>query len=132
VRTTNTIKQSATEQDSHPPKIQSSVEEIDQIYGQISMFDLMTEGRPEDSDDGEGDSNKLHDIREKVNVLNSDLHEIIDLGEDCVGEGEGEIEGISINEETTHLRLKRKTTRWGKLQNLDLIPNTYIYHETTS
>ena len=36
------------------------------------MFDLMTEGRGE-SDDGEGDSNKLHDYREKVNVLNSDL-----------------------------------------------------------
>jgi len=62
------------------------------------MFDLMTEGRGE-SDDGEGDSNKLHDYREKVNVLNSDLQEIIDLGEEC--EGEGEIEGISINEETT-------------------------------
>ena len=38
------------------------------------MFDLMTDGRGEEqSDDGEGDSNKLHDIREKVNVLNSDL-----------------------------------------------------------
>ena len=94
------------------------------------MFDLMTEGRGEESDDGEGDSNKLHDIREKVNVLNSDLQEIIDLGEDCVGEGEGEIEGISINDDTTHLRMKRKITKWGKLQNLDLIPNTYIYHET--
>jgi hypothetical protein len=96
------------------------------------MFDLMTDGRGEESDDGEGDSNKLHDIREKVNVLNSDLQELFDLGEDCVGEGEGEIEGISINEETTHLRLKRKQTKWGKLQNLDLIPNTYIYHETQS
>jgi len=30
-------------------------------------------GRGEESDDGEGDSNKLHDYREKVNVLNSDL-----------------------------------------------------------
>ena len=52
----------------------------------------------EESEDGEGDSNKLHDYREKVNVLNSDLHEIIDHGE---GEGEGEYEGISINEDTT-------------------------------
>lgn len=68
------------------------------------MFDQFTEeiGRGEESDDGEGegegDSNKLHDYREKVNVLNSDLHEIIDHGE---GEGEGEYEGISINEDTT-------------------------------
>ncbi len=89
------------------------------------MFDL-DEGRGEDSADGEGDSNKLHDYREKVNVLNSDLQEIIDPGEEC--DGEGEIEGISINEETTRLMLKRKPN-WGKLQNLDLIPNTYIYHE---
>jgi hypothetical protein len=65
------------------------------------MFDLMTEGRGEDDDDGEGDSNKLHDYRERVNVLNSDLQEIIDPGEDAMDEGEGEIEGISINEETT-------------------------------
>ncbi len=94
------------------------------------MFDLMTEeimGRGEESDPGEGDSDKLHDYREKVNVLNSDLQEIIDHGEDAC-EGEGEIEGISINEDTTQLRLKRKP-KWGKLQNLDLIPNTYIYHE---
>ena len=49
------------------------VSEIEQLYGQISMFDLMTEGRGEDSGDGEGDSDKLHDYREKVNVLNSDL-----------------------------------------------------------
>lgn len=65
------------------------------------MFDLMTEGRGEDDDDGEGDSNALHDYRERVNVLNSDLQEIIDPGEDAMDEGEGEIEGISINEETT-------------------------------
>ena len=71
------------------------------------MFDQFTEeiGRGEESDDGEGDSNKLHDYREKVNVLNSDLHEIIDHGE---GEGEGEYEGISINEDTTMLGMKRK------------------------
>ena len=75
------------------------------------MFDLMTEGRGEDSGDGEGDSDKLHDYREKVNVLNSDLQEIIDPGEDAICEGEGEIEGISINEETTQLRLKRKNTK---------------------
>lgn len=79
------------------------------------MFDLMTEGKGEDSNDGEGDSNNIHDYREKVNVLNSDLQEIIDNGEDAIGEGEGEIEGISINEDTTQLRLKRKPTKWGKL-----------------
>lgn len=76
------------------------VSEIEQLYGQISMFDLMTEGRGEDSGDGEGDSNKLHDYREKLNVLNSDLHEIIEPEEDAMGEGEDEYEGISINEET--------------------------------
>ena len=90
----------------------------------------MTEGRGEDSGDGEGDSNKLHDYREKLNVLNSDLHEIIEPEEDAMGEGEDEYEGISINEETVQLKLKRKKKTWVKLQNLDLIPNTYIYHDT--
>ena len=87
------------------------------------MFDLVTEemiGWGED-DENENDSNKMRDT--KI-ALNSDLQEIFDGEDEC----EDCAEGMSITEETTEVKLKRKP-KWGKLQNLDLIPNTYIYHE---
>ena len=96
--------------------------EIEQLYGQISMFDLVTEemiGWGED-DENQGD-NKM---QEDKHALNSDLQEIFDGEDECEGCGEG----VNGNQEAT-VKLKNKP-KWGKLQNLDLIPNTYIYHES--
>jgi hypothetical protein len=59
-----------------------------------------------ESSDGEGDSQNLHKFRARIDVLNSDLHEIFD-GEDQ-GEGEGEVEGIDITDQTKDVKLKFK------------------------
>ena len=96
--------------------------EIEQLYGQISMFDLVTEemiGWGED-DENQGDIEMLED----KHALNSDLQEIFDGEDEC----EGCSERLGSHQEET-VKLKNKP-KWGKLQNLDLIPNTYIYHES--
>ena len=77
------------EQTAVPPVVDS----IEQLYGQISMFDLITEDARGESD-SEGEDANLTKYRARMEVLNSDLHEIFD-GEDG-GEGEGEVESSNI------------------------------------
>ena len=86
------------------------------------MFDLITEDARGESD-SEGEDANLTKYRARMEVLNSDLHEIFD-GEDG-GEGEGEVESSNI------ITVEPKS---GKMkysgQNLDLLtPNStpYIY-----
>ena len=59
------------------------------------MFDLITEdARGESDSEGEDAVNKY---RTRMDVLNSDLHEIFDCEDG--GEGEGEVESVSISGE---------------------------------
>ena len=56
------------------------------------MFDQLTEeldARGESSNDGEGDSTcNLKKLRNKMEILNSDLHEIYEGEDACEGEGD--------------------------------------------
>ena len=86
------------------------------------MFDLVTEemiGCWGEDDENQGESK----LQEK-HVLNSDLQEIFHDEEEC--DGCSQKQG-GVFEDDCQVKLKKKPT-WGKLQNLDLIPNTYIYH----
>lgn len=86
------------------------------------MFDQITEGCRGESD-SEGEDANLNKYRARMEVLNSDLHEIFD-GEDG-GEGEGEVESSNIITEQPKLGKMKYSG-----QNLDLLTHNhtpYIY-----
>ena len=95
------------------------------------MFDYLTEendfGRGEsDSGDGEnGSTHNIHKFRQKMEVLNQDLHH------DQIFDGEdGEDADLGEDQDSPEvLNTKKKMTvkKSGKPQNLDLLPSNYIY-----
>ena len=95
------------------------------------MFDCLTEendfGRGESgSSDGENDStHNIHKFRQKMEVLNQDLHhdQIFD-GEDGEDADLGEDQD---SPEVLNTKKKIKVKKSGKPQNLDLLPSNYIY-----
>ena len=102
---------------------------IEQLYGQISMFDYLTEENDfcrgeSDSGDGEGDStHNIHKFRQKMEVLNQDLHH------DQIFDGE-DGEDADLDEDSPDVlntKMKIKVKKSGKPQNLDLLPSNYIY-----
>ena len=78
-----------------------------------------------ESSDSEGDSSNLQRLRNRLDVLNSNLHEIFE-GED---QGEGEVKGIDIADQTQDLKLKLKKNH--KPEHLDHIASTYSFKQQT-
>ena len=83
----------------HQGPNQSSIE---QLYGQISMFDQITEenfyGRGEgdeesDEDEGEDATGRIKRFRQQIEHLNSDLHDLIYSGEDEESGAEDGVDG---------------------------------------
>ena len=79
-------------------------ESIEQLYGQISMFDQITEendyGRGEgDSDsanDGEDATTHIRKFRQQIEHLNSDLHDLIYEGEDGDSAEEDDMDSFAL------------------------------------
>ena len=109
---------------------------IDQLYGQISMFDQITEenyyGRGEQSDqsdEGEDATKNIKKFRQQIEHLNSDLHDLIYSGEE---DDEGE-DGIdSLTQRSGAKAKKMHFKKSGKPQNLDLLPSNYIEENQNS
>ena len=105
--TKNEVQQPA----SHPQHVNPSQQSIEQLYGQISMFDQITEenyyGRGEQSDDsqdeGEDANRRIKKFRQQIEHLNSDLHDLIYSGED-------EESGEDDFDDVAQLQNKRKVT----------------------
>lgn len=125
------MKQSVDMEESKKPN-PGPGQSIEQLYGQISMFDQITEenyyGRGEQSDasdEGEDATQNIKKFRQQIEHLNSDLHDLIYSGED---EGEsGPEDDLDCVTQTRSTKMKKLIgfKKSGKPQNLDLLPSNY-------